>query len=668
MSVKRTYPESSKKVLLLSLLFLTLSGTQIQAQTDSICVDAPDSVAAKRPLLNQFKAVYTDAILNTWNASSYGSVLSTLQNNPPIKGVKLILKSNAGGEFIDRRVGGVTQANVLRGLNYALDIAKGTLPQGLIMLPTPSPIINVTDWGANTNDGASAGARNGVGWAWNSLIYTLGGVVYETVYFYHGSLGTSYGDAEFVLVADKAAPICRAKLPAPVADPSGSAFAFKQLVNLTDIVSDAEIFFSLDGGAYEKFSGSAITLIDDAVLTAYAVKTGWENSDTISEQYTKTDKTSRMLVTKITGEPLGGGSNLTELDSKFIIQLSSPYSGLTSVSIVIATDNGKDEETITITNPQTQNNALIFTDTVNFAVTSTIPGNGMVEVLIYDSVRINWVNPLNNEDILATVIPVKPSPREAKIYFADTNGNEVLGSLTGTETTLYIVVEDAVFDPARLQDYKVILSNKKGDGNESSADIETYPLVEITPGKYGATVSAIQSPPVNPANGQFEIRIGDELKASYTNPIDPSEKTDIIGYGVPTQLPGQVVFTNADGSVPTTLMAGNYWDGSSGKVYLKYTDDYILSLNNKKAKITVTSTDAMGRNYTDVEIVNLPLSAHSSDLGIWTAEILLSDSKDAIAGDGLLQYYFKAVVTVQVATHLTGTSERLEGDTAKTLL
>ncbi|MBF0432607.1 MAG: fibro-slime domain-containing protein [Fibrobacteria bacterium] len=464
-------------------------------------------------------------------------------------------------------------------------------------------------------------------------------------------------------------PILVQKLPVPEAVPPTSSFSFKQTVTLTSMVNGADIYYRLGTtGAFTKYTNTPISITANALLEAFVTKLGWKNSDTISEVYSKTGNTSALQLSKFTGEPLGGTSYLTENDTKFIVKLTAPYADLTSVSVTLVTAKGQDRETITIQNPSIQNDALVFMDTVDFAVSGIVSVNTVVEAASYDTVLANWKNQLNSSDSVSSSFPVKPAAKEAKVYFADASWNELSNSLVGTETTLYVVVEDAVFDPSRLQDYVVSLTNRKGDGNDSPEDREVYPLVEIVPGKYGATISVAQSPPVTSLNSSFEIRIGDELNAVYVNPINASEKKDIIGYGVATQQAGQVNFTNQDKSVPPELMLGNIWDGDKKYVYIHYTDDYIIGMTSKNALITVVNTDAQGNVTTDVETVNLTFAERNGDIGGWFLMLPLEDNPRVIPGDGILQYYFKGIAKAQVATHMTGTSERPDGDTVQTLL
>ncbi|MBF0433690.1 MAG: hypothetical protein HQK83_20595, partial [Fibrobacteria bacterium] len=632
---------------------------------DPYCTEEPDSLSKDRPLLTEFMGIFTDDMLTNWRklpgyAYDYDNVMPEIPNMPGVKDVKLEVQFVESNEFIDVSRGGVTDANVKAGLDFSLNIAKQMIPAGATYMPQLDPITKIV--------------RNGgyrIGWAWNSIMYTYQSVLYEIVYFYHGSLGpgtngSDYNDGQLFLVVNKSASICINQLPPPVATPPGSAFEFKQIVALSSIVPEAEIFYRTGSEGFKKYTGAQIEITNDAVLEAYVSKEKWTNSDTISEVYSKTGTRSTLQVTKITGEPLGGESNLTENDTKFIVKLSSPYAALTEVTINISSITGKDQEAMVISDPKIQSNALVFIDTVDFFVSAAIPGNSIVEANVYDNVSVSWNNPFNIQDTPSVVFPVKPAAREAKVYFSDSNWVELTSSLSGKESTIYVVVEDAIFDPTRLAEYVITLSNKKGTGNASNPDQEVFSLTEITPGKYGVRVEASQSPPVFGGNGRFEIRIGDELKVVYINPINKSEKSDIIGYGIATQQPGQIMFTNEDRTVPPILMAGNLWDANAGKVYLQYSDDYIASLTEKTATITVISTDFNGRKLIDSETIHLSAVNKSGELGIWTSILILDDRSEVISGDGKLQYYVKALITVEVATHIAGSSEVLEGDTART--
>ncbi|MBF0433650.1 MAG: hypothetical protein HQK83_20390, partial [Fibrobacteria bacterium] len=633
--------------------------------SDSSCVVNPDPLSIDRPLLSQFRAIYTDAVLQTWKWDNYDMAYNSLK---PINGVSLNKVYNPTGQFVDRRVGGATLANILKGLNFARTNALKTVPENADILPEQTPFSKYISWGKD-----KGGVPVGMGWAWNSLTYVLDGDVYEVVYFYHGfyiheACGAPYCDGDMTLIANGPALICKSKLPVPAVDPPGSPFGFQQLVSLSNIVPGTSLFYRLDTNNFRPYTGDFIHITNDIVIQAFSKKPGWLTSDTISEVYTKTNNPSKLQLGKISEEPLGGNSYLNENDSGFVIKLTTPHATLTEVSISFTSIWGLDKETISIKNPQVMSDALVFIDTIDFAVKASSWDNSIVEAAIYDSITVSWTNPILMNDNPNSTFLVKPELRDPVIYFADSNWNELADSLSGTESILYVVVEDAVFNPAHLDEYRVSLSNKKGGNNNASTDFETYPLVEITPGTYGATIPLEQSPPVKTNNDKFEIKNGDELKAVYVNPVTLIAKSDLIGFGVPNQLPGLVSFTNTDGSLPVDLISGNIWDASKGLVYLKYTDDFVGDLVVKQVLLTVESTDGMGRKRTDAEMVSMTRTGKVDDQGIWTTLVPLEDNYTAISGDGKLQYYFKGVITASIATHLPGPSEVLEGDTVKAVL
>ncbi|MBF0433645.1 MAG: chitobiase/beta-hexosaminidase C-terminal domain-containing protein, partial [Fibrobacteria bacterium] len=458
------------------------------------------------------------------------------------------------------------------------------------------------------------------------------------------------------------------KVDVPVADPAGKEFEFMERVQLSVQTVGAEIYYRLNPlDAYQKYAGETIELTETTTIEAFGQKEGYVNSDTISENYVKTSYNSVLEVTKIGGEPLGGSSYLTELDDKFIIRITTPYATLSEVSLNITSTTGKDAEVITITNPENTGKALVFIDTVDFAVVDANLGNSIVEAASYDVVQIDWVNSLNSVDQLSTSFNVRQTANPGQVYFSDINWNPVT-RLNGDETTLYVVVEDQIFDPARLSEYVVTLSNSKGDNNTSPVDKETYVLTEIQPGKYGAIISVTQSPPVKNENKAFEIRIGDDLKAHYVDPVDKMEANDSKGYGAPNQQPGKIAFTNADYTTPVQLSTSGNWEASAGKVYLYYEDDYVAAISQKTILMTVTSTDGQGKPYEDRELVKLNLFSHRDSIGIWKGEVALDDNPMVNFGDGKLQFYFFAEIKAEVATHKNGTEEKLSGDTARAML
>ncbi|MBF0432216.1 MAG: hypothetical protein HQK83_13105 [Fibrobacteria bacterium] len=459
-------------------------------------------------------------------------------------------------------------------------------------------------------------------------------------------------------------------LPAPVADPGSKTFEFFEEVRLRCAMEGVDIYYRLNSGEFLKYDGTPLRIVATALLEAYAAKDGILNSDTVSEVYSKVPHNSSLECSKISMEPLGGYSLLTEADSQFVVTLTTTYASLDSVKISVQTVSGKDAELPVITNPVNTGEALVFVDTVLFAVRTADTLNGFVEAGPYDSVRVNWINPVNNEDSLSVSFAVRPAPNIGNLYFADSNWQQI-ALLTGSESLLYVVLEDQVFDSARLSEYVVTLSNSKGLGNTSFPDRETYPFIELSPGKYGVEVPvnlSVPSPPVEKENGVFEIRVGDDLKAGYLDPVDLMAAGDSKGFGVPNQQPGRVVFTNADYSTPVQLSSGGTWDIASGNIYLLYQDDFVSAITQKPALITITSTDWFGNHFIDRETVNLVFREQQADIGIWGAALPLTDRLPVRSGDGRLQFYFSAAVSVNIATHKSGIAAVPAGDTVSTII
>ncbi|MBF0433164.1 MAG: hypothetical protein HQK83_17930, partial [Fibrobacteria bacterium] len=461
------------------------------------------------------------------------------------------------------------------------------------------------------------------------------------------------------------------KVDNPIANPASKTFAFVERVALHSATKGAELYYRLgDSGPFSRYPDIPIEITKSTMLQAFGEKAGYFNSDTITENYTKTSYASVIEVSKYRDDPLGGLSVLNENDVKFIIKLSTPYASLSSVSISISSSTAQDDETIIVINPQNTGSTLEFIDTLDFMVGTALSGNGRVEAFAYDLVTITWKNPLNSADKPTASFFVRPDPNPGTLYFADEQWRAVT-LLTGNETLLYVVVEDQIWDPSRLNEYVVTLTNTKGDNNTSLPDKETFQLLEISPGTYGIRVPvslSTRTPPVEPGNGFFEIRRGDDLKAIYIDPIDKMEASDSKGFGVPNQQPGQITFTNEDFITPASLTTSGKWDASRNFVYLHYQDDYVAAIPLKSAKITISSFDGRKKNTLDTEMVNMVFAGQQEGIGNWIIELPLDDSPWSVPGDEKLQFYFNGEIQVEVATHRSGTAVKEAGDTARAVI
>ncbi|MBF0430362.1 MAG: hypothetical protein HQK83_03730 [Fibrobacteria bacterium] len=179
----------------------------VGANSVSICVESYDPLSQDRPLLTEFRKVYTDAQLAQWNSANYGQVYADIDNTIDVKGVSFTKTLRPGDEFIDRRSGGIIRQNILKGLDYSLSLAEAKLPADALVLGVADPVVNGILFGVDDNN-----VPRGVAWAWNSIKYELDGEVYEIVYFYHGFYNINVGnhdywDGEMHLVANKAARV-----------------------------------------------------------------------------------------------------------------------------------------------------------------------------------------------------------------------------------------------------------------------------------------------------------------------------------------------------------------------------------------------------------------------------------------------------------------------------
>ncbi|MBX3246894.1 MAG: hypothetical protein KF901_06915 [Myxococcales bacterium] len=120
---------------------------------------------------------------------------------------------NAGNEIVDRSRGGLTNANILAGLNVsrqaAIDdaVARGLLAVGGVALSEQTSPVGRLVTTANHPE-ATAGTCNGVGWAWGSILYdAVDGTRRELVYHYVG-VCTNVGDGEVFTHLSAPAAVC----------------------------------------------------------------------------------------------------------------------------------------------------------------------------------------------------------------------------------------------------------------------------------------------------------------------------------------------------------------------------------------------------------------------------------------------------------------------------
>ena len=449
------------------------------------------------------------------------------------------------------------------------------------------------------------------------------------------------------------------KLPPPVIDDGWPGpISFPLVVRIYHIVPGGIIYYQLNDEPFQIYTPHDIIINETTTIQAYAIKDGWINSDTVSETYTKLYGYSQLTLKRLDGNPI---TYLTEIDNTFVLEIVTPHTSLSSISTSCITINGGDSETFTISNPITTAQALVFTDTITFRMGAVTAGDDTLQIPYYDTIIVSWTNPGDPSDVVSGSIVVRAAPKMSAIYFTDAAGNALTG-LTGEESEVYVVVVDQVFDPNRASEYKVTVQNILGPGHIGEPDLETYILAPTAiPGRYRARIPLVLSAATQ-GNGILEARIGDQLRAGYTDPVDGDQANAQIGLGVPVERAGILGFTNPDFTTPLEVTPEGYWDAGKGFVYLMYTDDSIDVTTPKSIALAVRCTTGTGDVLTDAETFTMANATQpAGGAGAWLIAIALSENPAPVPGNGALEFYFRGIISASVFSHRNATVEMLDG-------
>ncbi len=149
---------------------------------------------------DDYRAAYPATALPN-NIGELNTFLPSLEGNP--MQYSLV---NPADEFIDRRVGGLTDANINLGLAAVRESAVATIPAtGEIVAEIASPVARKTLRGSGT--------CNGVGWAWGSVLYqtddlAVGEIVFMYVGFCEYVSETDHPDGEAFYFSEEPVTVC----------------------------------------------------------------------------------------------------------------------------------------------------------------------------------------------------------------------------------------------------------------------------------------------------------------------------------------------------------------------------------------------------------------------------------------------------------------------------
>jgi len=160
-----------------------------------------------------------------------------------------------------------------------------------------------------------------------------------------------------VISCNKPVPL---KIKTPVVTPIGGTYIQAQNVTITCETAEAQIRYTLDGSEPSSSSSlytGAINISSSATLTAKAFKTGWTDSDAVSQVYTITKKVQSPVVT-----PIGG-----------------TYIQAQNVTITCETPGAEIRYTLDETDPSTS--STLYTGAINISSSATLTAKAFKEGL-----------------------------------------------------------------------------------------------------------------------------------------------------------------------------------------------------------------------------------------------------------------------------------------------
>lgn len=441
------------------------------------------------------------------------------------------------------------------------------------------------------------------------------------------------------------------KVATPVADPPAKTFISQVNVQLTSTTPGATIYYTTNGTAPDSTSTKydptkPINITATTTLKAIAYKTDWKVSDVMTEVYTKTFVASTMDILDQNGNPLPG--YLSELNTAFTIKITTTQAGLASVTPNASTQDNLDQDTVNISGSLAQGDYFIFSKAEPLIIGAAAAANdGKTQAKTYDVLTVRWVNPKDARDTVSRQIPIRPAPQQGQVFFSTTaSGTPVVNTYPDTTTRIYVFVRDEVL---RSTDTPTIsLVTTPGTAHPTAApDVASLPLTVVSPGLYRAQVPVALA--INPVttDGILQLQSGDQIKATYVDPMDKDTAYGNAGFGVPPEIDATLAFTD---SLGTVVANGVYWNPAIGKLFLTYKDDFIASDTVEFATLTIVN---LGNAAPDSEkvLVRLNLAKQSGTMGVWEGSINLLNRPSIAKGNGTAEIFVLGDAHASIIPH-----------------
>ncbi|HKP95553.1 MAG TPA: fibro-slime domain-containing protein [Fibrobacteria bacterium] len=447
------------------------------------------------------------------------------------------------------------------------------------------------------------------------------------------------------------------KLATPTISPPSQDFPFNLSVSITTPETGTKIYYTTDGsipdcnGPNSTLYGTAFSVVDSTVVKAISCKEGWTKSDVASETYNKKSVPSTLEILDQYGVPITDGKYLTPANSSYSVRVTTSQAGLGPQTANATTKVSLDDESVSLSDVDTLANSVMLTGSHPFQISPATKNNSKTEASAYDSLIVKWVNPSNPSDVAERRVLVRPATQAPIIYFStNASGTGRTDQFAGTETTIYLIVEDQEL-PTGLT-VKVALETTPVNGAGRVKDVESFTLTRVAAGKYSAAIPVDINPVSALGDNKLQLVLDDNIKGTYQDPVDIDDKPVSVsaGYGSAPEILPSLEFTDDSGKV---LPDKFHYNPAQGTLYLTYKDDWANGVILKKT-VTLAINNNGGKAGADAETtftLNLVPGKKSGSTGVWEGTFALADGPSITKYNGKAETYVLGEITATVPTH-----------------
>jgi len=434
----------------------------------------------------------------------------------------------------------------------------------------------------------------------------------------------------------------------PVFDPSSKSFRISQKVGLSTATDAARLVYTLDGSLPDSAHGTVytdpLTLIANTTMAAIGLKTGYRNSQTLIQTYSKVRTASSLTLLDANGLPIAN-HRLSDAATGLVVKVTTSQGGLTEVKPTLHSLHQGDMFEIRLLDIRQDIDALIYMDPLALNLGAPQAGNDTLEIANEDTVVAIWVNPLDPTDIARDTVIIKPRYLQPVAYFTTVRN--------GPRASLYPADQDSVYI---LVDSRSNLSGAVAEvvSKQLGIDRETVMLTEVSPGRYAGALPLLPAGLKTSQNGSLSVALaGDQLVVTFVDPIYGDSGIGNAGYAEGVEETGQLFFVDLEGK---PLAPGANWNPDARKVAVVFRDDWSLPIAGSVESKTVTLVLLQWKNgelfAADSEAVVIHFDTNAGTLGEWRGEVVLEEAgKTAKPGDGKLQTAYLGKLTGEIATH-----------------